>query len=133
MAGDKTRCSGKWTEARFQNFIKGSLRRASMHWAPISECLRLARVGRGEYKCASCGQTVPATTKDEATGKRVKNIHVDHIDPVIDPAVGFTTWDEVINRLFVELDGLQAICHACHKIKTDEEKAVAKDRRSNAE
>lgn len=133
MAGAKTRCSGKWTEARFNNFIKGSLRRASMHWAPISECLRLARVGRGEYLCAICKQTVPATTKDTTTRKRVKNIHVDHIDPVIDPATGFTTWDSVIERLFVEVDKLQAICHACHKIKSDEEKAIAKERRTNEE
>lgn len=103
----------------------------SMRWGPISECLKRARVGRGEYLCQSCLQTVPATVKDETTRKRIKNIHVDHIDPVIDPTVGFISWDSVIQRLFVEVDELQAICHACHTIKSNEERAQAKQRREN--
>lgn len=104
-----------------------------MRWGPISACLTRARVGRGEYRCDGCGLIVPATTKDEETGKRVKNIHADHIDPVIDPKQGFTTWDSVIERLFVEIDKLQALCHACHTIKTNEERAQAKERRNGEE
>lgn len=131
MAKDKPRNTGQWTESRFQSFIKGNLRRASMRWGPISECLKEARVARGEYRCATCDNIVPATIRDPESGKRVKGIVVDHIDPVIDPNVGFVSWDSVIDRLFVELPGLQAICHSCHKIKTDAEKAQAKERRAN--
>lgn len=130
MAGEKTRCGGRWTEAQFRSFIKGNLRRATQKWAPIHECVKNAKEGRNEYRCACCGELVPSTVKVD--GKRVKNIHVDHINPVIDPAVGFTTWDEVIENLFSELDNLQLLCTACHDIKTNQEKQIAKERRANA-
>jgi hypothetical protein len=35
---------------------------------------------------------------------------------------GFTTWDDVINRMFCEKENLQVLCHECHKAKTQEEK-----------
>lgn len=130
MAGEKNRCGGRWTEAQFRSFVKGNLRRATQKWAPIHECVRAAKEGRNEYRCAGCGELVPSTTKVD--GKRVKNIHVDHIRPVIDPALGFTTWDDCIEALFSELDNLQLLCTACHDIKTNEEKQVAKERRANA-
>lgn len=66
----------------------------------------------------------------EGSRKRVKNIIVDHIKPVIDPAVGFTTWDSFIEGLFCEKDNLQALCRTCHKAKTQEEIEIAKSRRA---
>lgn len=128
-SGPKTRCGGQWTEAKFHSFIKNNLRHASRKWAPISKCLSDARVKRGFYKCAECEEIVPASTKDPETGKRIKNIVVDHINPIIDPHTGFTTWDDVINRMFCEDDNLQALCYSCHKQKTDKEKAITAERR----
>ena len=125
----KTRNGGQWTPARFNSFIKSALRQASMRWGPKHEALKAARIRKGWYICAECKQGVPTTVKDEEKGKRVKNVHVDHIDPVINPAVGFTTWDSVIRRMFVEVDGLRVLCSACHKVVTDEEKQIAKLRR----
>jgi hypothetical protein len=61
--------------------------------------------------------------------KRVKNVFVDHILPIIDPEVGFTSWDDFINRLFCEREGLQCICGDCHDKKTTNERAAASDRR----
>lgn len=127
-SGPKTRAGGLWTEARHKSFVVGNLRRTSQKWPPIGDCLRTARVNRGEYLCAECKQVVPATTKVD--GKRVKNVHVDHIAPVIDPATGWTTWDDFINRLFCEPENLQVLCDACHTIKTNNEKAIAKERRA---
>ena len=127
MAKEKSRNGKRWTEARFRSFIKGALRQTSRKWQPIGDCLKAARRGRGEYECNGCGQVVPATTKEGRT--RVKNIHVDHIDPVIDPDIGFVDWDSVIERLFVEINKLQVLCSACHTIKTNEEKSRAKTRR----
>jgi len=66
------------------------------------------------YECAECHNQFPA-----------KEVAVDHIDPVV-PVTGFTTWDEVIERMFVEKDGLQVLCKACHKAKCDEEKQQRK-------
>jgi hypothetical protein len=57
----------------------------------------------------------------DAKGKRIKNIFVDHIEPV----GGRETsggWDGVIERLYCEIDGLQVLCKACHDLKTKEER-----------
>ena len=70
------------------------------------------------------------TTLKNGKTKRVKNAIVDHKEPIIDPAVGFTTWDDCIERMFCEADNLQCVCHACHKEKCAEEAAIAKERRA---
>jgi len=67
---------------------------------------------------------------NEEKRKRVKNIFVDHIVPIIDPAVGFTTWDECIERMFCDSSNLQLLCKDCHSIKSREEIEIAKQRRS---
>lgn len=126
-SGPKVRCNNTWTEAKFRSFIRGNLRRVSQKWAPIQTTLAKARVERGFYLCNGCKETVPATQKVD--GKRVKNVHVDHINPVIDPEIGWVSWDSLIERMFVEEDGLQVLCDACHTIKTNNEKAIAKERR----
>jgi len=135
-AGEKTRCSGAWTQARYNSFIKSTLRRACVRWGPIQDCLKLARVRRGWYLCACCGEEVPATVKaviktgkNAGKEKRVKNAIADHIRPIIDPATGFTTWDECIENMFCELDNLQCVCHACHQVKCQEEKDITSARK----
>ena len=128
-SGEKTRCAGLWTEARYTTFVKNLLRSGSRKWAPNQIAMKLARVARGLYLCAGCKEHVPTTIYDEAKGKRVKNVLVDHIEPVIDPTEGFTTWDKFIAGLFVEVDKLQVLCKACHNKKTAEETAIAAERR----
>jgi hypothetical protein len=126
---EKTRNGGKWTEARFRSFIISALRTATRKWGPRNECLKQARVRRGVYKCAMCEQEVPATkviTLKNGKEKKVKNIFADHIEPIVDPEVGFVDWNTWIERAFVELDGFQALCHDCHKKKSDEERVKRK-------
>lgn len=124
---DKPYNGGQWTAARFHSFVKSALRQASMRWPPKNQIKKEARVERGKYLCNSCGEIVPASIKVD--GVRKNNVHVDHIVPVIDPAVGFVSWDETIKRLYCEKEGLQVLCSACHKLITDEERRVAKARR----
>ncbi len=128
--GPLTRNGNLWTEAKFRSFIRSQLRAASMRWGPIARSLAKAKQERGMYLCAECGEVVPLTTRID--GKRVKNVHVDHINPIVDPAVGFVSWDTIIDRMFVEDDGLQVLCHLCHETKTNQEKAIAKQRRADA-
>jgi len=122
------------TEAAFVSFVKGHLRRASRWWKPISDTLKNARLQRGLYRCNVCKQEVTASILIDK--KRVKNIMVDHINPVVDPTTGFSGWDDFINNLFCEPENLQAICYHCHNEKTKNERNLAKeakDKRKNNE
>lgn len=121
---------GKWTEARFASFIKSALRSASQRWPPKFSTLNAAKRGKRinstsgrlaeHYECAICNGQFPA-----------KEIQVDHIHPVIDPSIGFISWDEVIRRMFCEADGYQVLCKMCHTEKTNAEKRIAKERKTN--
>ena len=125
---DKPHNNGQWTKARFHSFIKSALRQASMRWPPKHEIKKKARVERGKYLCNICKNVVP--TSILVDGKRKSNVHVDHIQPVIDPRKGFTTWDDTIHRMFCEEDGLQVVCASCHKEVTAEERRIAKERKA---
>lgn len=128
MKPEKTRCGGQWTEARFRQFVISLLRAGSMRWNPQHAAIKKAFVKKGpnpktgrpcnQCKCSSCGGIF-------AQG----DLHADHKDPVVDPKKGFTNWDDYIERLFVEIDGYEALCHACHAKKTAEELKVRVERR----
>ena len=121
---------GQWTSARLKSFIISQLRSATTRWSPKQVCIRDARVSRGLYKCEGCKKIVPATLPPKKGNKRrIKNIVADHIRPIVDPAIGFTTYDDWITRCFVEIEGYQALCHDCHTEKSTSERAIATQRR----
>ena len=95
----------------------------------INEVKKEANVERGVYLCAHCKKHVPPTVKDGR--RRVNNIFVDHIDPIVDPTKGFEGWDVFIDRMFCEKSNLQLLCGDCHDKKSMAERALAKERRSN--
>lgn len=113
----KPHCGGLWTTARKHSFIVSALRRASSRWAPKYACKKAARIARNSYRCCSCHKTFPNT-----------EIQIDHIIPVVDPVIGFTTWDDFIARLFVEIDGFRAICADCHSQVTAKQREIRKER-----
>jgi len=130
MKIDKPFNNGTWSEARKKSFITSALRSALMRWGPKSLCLKNARVERGVYRCEICQELGAATLPAlEGNKKRRKNAVVDHINPIVDPSVGFVDWNTWIARAFVEVDGLQVACWQCHTDKTNEERAIAKERR----
>ncbi len=123
-------CNGQWTPARFKSFITSALRNAHGRWGPKATAKKKAWIRRGVYLCAECGEEGPATLPPlEGRKRRRNNAAVDHITPVVDPDVGFTTWDEYIERMFIEEDGYQVLCWSCHEIKTKEERSIATERR----
>jgi len=132
---DKPRCNGLWTEARFNSFIKSALRGATRRWAPITTVRQEARVERGKYRCVGYNRrshVVPSSLPPKKGNKRrIKNALVDHINPIVDPAKGFESWDIIIERMFVEEEGLQVMCHVCHQLKCNDEKEIAKKRKLN--
>jgi|SRR6185369_9240722 len=124
-----TRNGGEWTEARFNSFVKSALRAASRRWPPKYKCLSDAFIGSQinlksgrmakHYKCAKCLGAFPS-----------KDVQVDHIIPIIDPEVGFVDWNTVVENMFCEKHNLQVLCKPCHKLKSDAEKAIAKERKN---
>ena len=113
------------TEAAFVSFVKGHLRRASRFWKPITETLKAANVRRGWYLCNECKEEVPKSIVID--GKRVNNVSVDHRNAIVDPATGFSGWDDFVNNLYCETDNLQVLCRACHNKKSSEERTLAKE------
>lgn len=130
-SGEKVKCGGRWTQAKFNSFIKNNLRQATRKWAPIGDCLKAARVKRGTYVCADCNKEMPNTILNEETRKRVKNVFVDHVDPII-PVTGWVSWDSCVERMFCEIENLQVLCGDCHSIKSKEEAAQRKQHRQES-
>lgn len=98
-----------------QLFLFAGLRRLSRFYPVKNEALRLARKSPGQYECAACKKLF-----------RVNEVVVDHIDPVIDPKMGFQNWDDYIKRLFCPLSNLQVLCQPDHKVKSAAEVKVRK-------
>lgn len=117
---EKTRCSGQWTEARYNSFIKSGIRSLTRKWKPMFDALNDAKTeikinpktGKKamHYKCAMCSDDHP-----------VKEMAIDHIEPIV-PVDHEADWDEMIARALVEKEGFQVLCkEPCHKAKTKEE------------
>lgn len=114
------------SDSAFHSYIKSILRKASMRWPPLNAVKTKARRSRGIYECANCHELVPATINEK--GKRIKNVLVDHIEPIV-PVTGFDNWDSVIQRLFCSEANLQVLCKKCHDNKTKEERIERKSYR----
>lgn len=127
--GELVKCDGTWTQAKFNSFIKNNLRSMTRKWLPVHKVAKKAHVARGLYECAGCKEHVPPTITCPEKRVRTKNIFIDHIIPIVDPAVGFVSWDSVIERMFCDSDNLQLLCLKCHKAKSQEEIEIAKARR----
>ena len=118
MKSPKTRNNGTMTEAAFWSFIRSSLRRRTMVWKPINEVKKEARrpyVGENKrrkwkYQCAACKNYFSD-----------KEIQVDHKIEAGSLKSG-KDLEGFVERLFCEKEGLQVVCKACHKKKTDENK-----------
>jgi len=118
---ERPKNGGQWTLARFRSFIKSLLRAGTMRWGPKYTAIKLAFVKRAVnprtgklcklHRCAMCRQLFPQNA-----------IKADHVLPVVDPKVGFVSWDEYINRMFCEVENFQALCGPCHDKKTKSDK-----------
>ena len=122
----KTRNAGTMSESAFWAFIRSALRQKSRWWKPVTQCkLNAKRPYKGsnkrqkfEYQCNKCKKWFPD-----------KQINIDHILPAgelnkANDLPGF------VERLFVEVEGLQTLCLNCHDIKTKQEKEQLKIKRN---
>ena len=114
---DKLRNTGQWSEARFTSFVKSALRGAK--WPVKYLAIKNAFIENGInpktgrkcklHRCNECKELFPQN-----------QIQADHINPIVSKE-GFSDWNLFINNLYCELEGFNAICRDCHKIKTKKE------------
>lgn len=109
-----------WTEARYWSFIRSALRRGWSKYPNKFKTLNAAKRRKTnakgnqkyEYQCASCSKFFAG-----------KNVSVDHIVPA-GTLREFSDLPEFVSRLFCPIEGLQVLCHKCHKAKTNEERGI---------
>jgi 5-methylcytosine-specific restriction endonuclease McrA len=112
----RTRAGATWTEARYWQFIRSVLRRATISYPVIQQVKKEAsKTVKGkrhtyEYKCAKC-----------LKWKMGKETAVDHIEPA-GSLKGYADLPGFVERLFCEADNLQVLCKDCHDVKTKEDR-----------
>ena len=116
-----------WTEAFVLSRIRATLRKLSMQMPAIRECkLRSRRAytagvnprQKYELQCADCKEWFSE-----------KEIQVDHIEP----AGSLKSFDDVgafaRRLLFCGVEGLRVLCLRCHNIRTQAQRAAAREAR----
>lgn len=98
-----------------KEWIKLAIRRASYKYPPRYTAKVNARKGRNQYECAACHNLFPN-----------KLVQVDHKEPVINPETGFVDWNDYVERMFCDIEGMQILCTACHVAKSKEENSRRK-------
>lgn len=114
-----------WSDSKYKAFIISTLRGGMRRYPNKSKVIKKSSVGKKinkesgrmaeHFECKMCEGHFPRT-----------QIQCDHIYPVVNPKVGFTTWDDYIDRMFCSEDDLQVLCKNCHTQKTKTEIAVRK-------
>lgn len=120
------------TRRRLENYnpimvARQALRRAFSHSPIVVEMMRenkrkvprfnkdgsRHKVDAVEHLCSVCHKW-----KRSVKGSKVA---IDHIDPVIEPNVGFVDLNTYFKRLWCDRSNLQKICGECHRKKTNAE------------
>jgi len=94
-------------------WVKTRLRSASLIWPARNEAIKAARAERGKYRCEQCRELFLRS-----------QIQLDHINPVVDPKTGWTTFDDFIVRLFCDAEGFRVLCRICHESVTSVQDAM---------
>lgn len=103
-------------QPKLKAFLINTLRRASYRHPGRYLAVKASRVGRNEYVCACCG--VIHGRRDGA---------MDHIQPVVDPSIGWVDLDNYAERMFVNEHGYARLCNQCHDTKTLQENNIRKE------
>lgn len=74
--------------------------------------------GGAQYRCKDCRKPFGP-----------KKVQVDHIDPVV--PIGTMSknmsWDQLVSRIFCDVDNLQVLCKDCHTKKSQKESKLRKE------
>jgi 5-methylcytosine-specific restriction endonuclease McrA len=86
-----------------ESHVKSHLRISFVKSALRNDCIKNARVCRGQYKCNLCGFSF-----------KINQIDVDHVIPI----GKFFDFNSFVSKLFCDQTNLQVLCKKCHKLKT---------------
>lgn len=114
QGGLKVMAGGTMSKQTFVAMIRNLLRRQSMKWKPIRDCLEAAKRPseshnprlKWEYQCDHCGEWFPR-----------KEVEVDHIKGT-GGLLALIDLPNFIESLFCEIEGLRVLCTRCHDNKT---------------
>lgn len=121
-----------------KNRIIQNLRKLTWSWQPISDAEKEAKVDKALFECKSCGMYIyngksaksEKALKEKYPDKKVEmgTVYKDHIAPVISvkKKTKEVSYDEIVERMFCEKDGIQVLCKLCHDEKSDDEKTRRK-------
>lgn len=103
--------------------LKRCFSRSATHRTVLIRSIHPTIVGpRGgkQYTCVECLKTFGQG-----------GVQVDHIEPVIPvkKKARDMSWNEIISRLFCDIENLQVLCRRCHQIKTMLEREQRKNKR----
>jgi len=118
--------------------IKANLRSIHRHDKQRAVALKRAKVDVATYGCETVDCVYMYEGKAEKRHLEMVEKYpdrkvirgkpeVDHVNPVVDPKVGFVGWDEYINRLYVGADEYKVLCRECHAEKSAKEAAIRKE------
>lgn len=113
-------------DGKLRSKIRSALRKVWLY-SPARRAVKdRARVKKGLYQCEKCGQFAD-------------KVDIDHINAVGSTpgsrnATSEDTWDRMINNMFCDENGMQAICKPCHQEITNEQrKSRAKKNKEGCE
>lgn len=91
-------------------FVKEVARRFWKKTPMASIAKQKARKSRGRYECNICKNLFSE-----------KEVQLDHVEPVVDPIVGYIDLETWCRRLLCDDSNLQYLCKLCHSNKTGQE------------
>jgi len=100
-------------------FAKNTIRRAWKKTPMASIARQRANKAIGKYECNICKNWFSP-----------KKIHLDHIEPVVDPLIGYIDLDTWVKRLLCDENNLQYLCKPCHTQKTNKENSERRNKKS---
>lgn len=102
-----------------KSYLIAHLRRIGYRNVHRTSAFQKAHIGRAKWECQQCLKIYNSS----------KDLHGDHLSPVVEPEKGFIDWNTYIERLF--LGEIQAICKECHLAKSLEENKTRRAAKQN--
>lgn len=98
-----------------KNYIRRGVKRSAEYYRFLASQPVIYRGVKNYryYPCADCHEYF-------SRGK----LDLDHVEPVVDPSVGFVDWNCYVERSYCSAENMAHRCRPCHRKKSKEEGVV---------